>query len=99
MIKIKITQTVLEKNFTVEYKRKIYYVGYLNSDGQVLGLINRDNWDVYDEEGEELNIYIFKDTTEEEKKQIEKNGKLYSKLIQFCIKHFNDYKPDYKKDC
>lgn len=84
---------MLEKNFTVEYKGKTYYVGYLNSDGQVLGLVNRDNWEIYDEEGEELNVYIYQRTTKKEKKQIEKNAKLYCKLISFCIKHFNDFKP------
>lgn len=94
MIKIKLTQTVLEKNFTVEHKGKTYYVGYLNSDGQILGLSNRDTWEIYDEEGEELNAYIFKDTTKKEKKQIEKTAKLYYKLIDFCIKHFDDYKPE-----
>jgi len=80
----------------VEHKGKEYYVDYLNSDGPVLGLINRDYWEICDEEGEELNIYILSDTTEEEKKQIEENAKLYSKLIDFCIRHFNDYKPEPK---
>ena len=30
----------------------------------------------------------------EEKEQIKKNIKLANKLINFCIKHFNDYKPE-----
>ena len=91
-INIKLTQTVLEKNFTVKHKGKFYYVGYLNSDKPILGLINRDTWEIYDKEGEELNVYIFKDTTKEEKKQIEKNARLYYNLISFCIRHFEDYK-------
>ena len=90
------TQTVLEKNFTVEHKGRTYNVNFLDSDGQVLGLLNRDIWDIYDEEGEELNIYVFKDTTKKELKQIEKNLRLHYKLINFCTKHFNDYNPKNK---
>jgi len=56
-------------------------------------LTNRDTWEIYDEEGEELNVYIFNDTTKEEKEQIRKNRILANKLIDFCIRHFDDYKP------
>ena len=44
----------MEKNFTVKHKRKFYYVGYLNSDGPILGLINRATWEAIDEEWEEI---------------------------------------------
>ena len=94
MPKIKLTQTVLEKNFTVKHKERFYYVSYLNSDKPILGLINRDTWEICDEEGEELNTYILKDTTKEEKQQIKKNTKLANRLIGFCIRHFSDYKPE-----
>ncbi|MBI2656938.1 hypothetical protein HYX03_04315 [Candidatus Woesearchaeota archaeon] len=93
MPKIKLIQSVLERHFTVKHKGKFYYACYLNSDKPVLGLINRDTWEVYDEEGEELNIYIFKDIPKKELRQITKNGKLYSNLISFCIRHFDDYEP------
>ncbi len=68
---------------------------YLNSDGQILGLLNRYYWEVLDEGLEELNIYVFDDTTKKELKQIKKNVKLYNQLINFCIKHFEDYQADY----
>ena len=86
---------MLERHFTIKHKEGFYYASYLNSDKPILGLINRDTWEVYDEEGEELNVYIFNDTTKEEKKKIKKNVKLYNKLITFCIRHFNDYKPNH----
>jgi len=70
-----LTQSTLQKCFTVEHKCKIYYVDYLNSDGQILG-INRNCWEVIDEEWEEI-----------------EDNKLKLKLINFCIRHFNDYKP------
>ncbi len=95
---MKLTQTAVQKFFTVIHKGKTYYIDYINSDDAIL-LGNRDCWQVLDEELEELNIYIFKDTTKKEKEQIKKNSKLYLKLINFCIKHFNDYKPNYKEDC
>ncbi len=90
---MKLTQSTIQKYFTVEYKGKIYYVDYINSDNQIL-LGNRDYWEVLDEEIEELNIYVFKDTTKKELKQIDKNVKLTNKLVKFCIKHFEDYKPN-----
>ena len=65
MIKIKIIKNTLNRCFTVEYKGKEYYVGYLNSDGQILGLSNRDYWEVTDEEwykieDEKLKIKLIK---------------------------------------
>ncbi len=88
---MKLTQSTLQRNFTIKLKDKTYYVNYLNSDGQTIGLINRDNWEVRDEEGEEINTYVFKNTNEIE---INKNLKLVNKLINFCVKHFEDYQPE-----
>lgn len=94
---MKLTQTAVQKFFTVTNRGKTYYIDYINSDDVIL-LGNRDYWQVLDEELEELNIYVFKDTTKKEKEQIKKNSKLYLKLINFCIKHFDDYRPDVN-DC
>jgi len=65
----------------VEHKGKIYYVGFINSDDEIM-LGNRDYWEIMDEEWEEI-----------------EDDKLTAKLIKFCIRHFNDYNPNYKKDC
>ena len=93
MIKIKLIQTVLIKHFTVDYKGKTYYVEYANSEGIAGYLFNRDYWEILDEELEELCVCEFQNDTKEEKEQIKKNRKLANKLIKFCTKHFNDYKP------
>ena len=93
MIKIKLIQTVLIKHFTVEYKGKTYYVEYANSDGIPGYLFNRSDWEILDEELEELCVCEFQNDTKEEKEQTKNNIKLANKLITFCIKHFNDYKP------
>ena len=84
---------MLERHFTVKHKEGFYYVSYLNSDKPILGLINRNTWEILDEELEELCLCEFQNDTKEEKEQIEKNVKLYNNLISFCIRHFNDYKP------
>ena len=89
---MKLTQSTIQKYFTVEHKGKIYYVDYINSDDQIL-LGNRYYWEVLDEEQEELCICEFKNAAKKEKEQIKKNRRLYNKLIDFCIKHFDDYKP------
>lgn len=93
MAKIKALQSTLERNFTVEYKGKTYHVSYLNSDGQVLSLLNRDNWEVLDEYFEELPVCQLKDDAKKEKQNIKTNINLSKKLISFCINHFNDYNP------
>ena len=93
MPKIKLTQTVLERHFTVRHKERFYYVSCLNSDKPILGLIKRDTWEITDEEHEELNIYLLNDTPKRERKQIKNNIKFANKLITFCIRHFNDYEP------
>ena len=95
--KIKLIQTTIAKYFTVQYKDKTYYIDYVNSDGQTLLLSNRDYWEILDEELEELYLCEFQNDTKEEKEQIKKNIKLANKLINFSIRHFNDYKP--KLDC
>ena len=66
---------------------------YANSDGIAGYLFNRSDWEILDEELEELCVCEFQNDTKEEKEQIKKNRKLANKLISFCIKHFSDYKP------
>ena len=95
---MKLTQSVIQKTFTVTHKNKTYYIDYLNSDSQILGLSNRDYWQVLDEELEEVCIYQFQNAAKKEKEQINKNVKLTNRLINFCIKHFDDYQPNYKED-
>ncbi len=74
---MKILQNTLQRSFQINRKNKTYYVDYLNSDGQILGLSNRDYWEIIDEDWDEI-----------------EDNKLKSKLIRFCIRHFNDYKPN-----
>lgn len=95
---MRIIQFILERNFIVKHREKTYYVNYLNSDGQILGLLNRDCWKVMDGEQEEINIYEFQNTTKKEKDQVKRNIELVEKLIDFCIKHFNDFQPVYEED-
>ena len=92
---MELDQSTLQRTFTVKHNGKSYHVDYLNSDGQILGLLNRNYWEVSDEEGEEIDIYKFRSqgNTKKEKEQIKQNRKLVEKLINFCIKHFDNYKP------
>ncbi len=90
---MKLIQTVIQKTFCVKYKGKTYYIDYVNSDGQALALINRNNWEVYDEDRNELDIYTFYEDSKKRLKEIEKNLRLTDKLISFCISRFNKYDP------
>ena len=71
-----LSQTVIEKYFTVKHKGKTYYVDFINSDDAIM-IGNRDEWEVLDEELEYID-----------------DIKLIDKLINFCVKHFDDYEPD-----
>ena len=91
---MKLIQSTIQKTFIVEHKGKCYSVDFLDSDGHILGLLNRYTWEVRDEEFEELNIYEFSTDTQKEKEVVKKNRKLADKLIEFCIKHFDDFKAE-----
>jgi uncharacterized protein YutD len=95
---MKVVQFSLEKSFVVMHNGKEYFVNYLNSSEIVPSLLNRFHWEVFDENHEELNIFEFEDTANKEKEQIQKNRELRDYLVEFCIKHFNDYKPKFKDD-
>lgn len=91
---MKIEQITLSKTFRLKQGKKWYLVNYTNSDGQTPNLLNRDFWEVRDEDDEELDIYFLGKINKKEKEEIEKNRKLVVKLIKFCIQHFYDYKPN-----
>ncbi|MBE3140154.1 MAG: hypothetical protein IMZ53_06185 [Thermoplasmata archaeon] len=95
---MKVVQSSLERSFVVTHKGKEYFVNYLNSSDQIPNLVNRFHWEVFDENHEELNIFEFENMTNEEKEQIQKNRELRDQLVGFCIKHFNDYNPNFKED-
>ena len=90
---MKLKQSILNRTFIVNHKGKDYCVDYLNSDRQTLGLLNRDIWEVTDEDCESVNVYTFKGDSKKRIEEVKKNRILVRKLINFCIKHFEDYKP------
>ncbi|MEA2036041.1 MAG: hypothetical protein U9O94_00925 [Nanoarchaeota archaeon] len=71
---MKLTQSVIQKYFTVTHKGKTYYIDFINSDDAIL-LGNRDGWEVLNGELEPID-----------------DIKLTNKLVNFCVKHFDDYK-------
>jgi hypothetical protein len=93
-----IVQSSLERSFVVVHKGKEYYVNYLNSSEQISSLLNRFHWEIFNENQEMLNVFEFTDSTVKEKEQIQNNIELRDQLIEFCMKHFNDYKPNFKED-
>jgi hypothetical protein len=75
------------------HKGKRFYVNFTESDGQTLSLCNRNNWQVSEEteDGvEELSVYVFKESTPEERKLTEENGKLMAELIALCINNWDN---------
>jgi hypothetical protein len=81
MPKIKIEQNIISRDWFVSYKGKNYHVNLTYSDGQTLALLNRDYWEIQDENGEEV-CYALKDELPE---LSEKETK---EIIEFCTKNF-----------
>ena len=90
---MKINQTTIQKAFYIRIRKKTYYVNFVNSDGQTLDLINRNNWEIYDENNEELDLYTYDNINKKRAREIKVNWQLANKMIKFCIKQFNDYNP------
>lgn len=89
---MKIKGYFLEKQFEVKDKNKTYYISYLNSTSQNLSLLNREYWEIYEEDGDNFSDFKFI----KNKFILDKNKrKLKIKLIKHCIKNFNKYKPKY----
>ncbi|MDD5134566.1 MAG: hypothetical protein PHP01_04045 [Phycisphaerae bacterium] len=61
----------ISRDWTILHNGRTFYVNFTESDGQSLALLNRDNWEIYeetDESTEELDIYIFGDDTPQQKR-------------------------------
>ena len=90
---MRLTQSQLSRDWTIEHEGRTFYVNYTQSDGQTLALLNRDNWEVWEqtEDGtEELNIYGFSDDTAEQRKIVHENSELMKRLIRFCIANWDN---------
>ncbi|MFH1053847.1 MAG: hypothetical protein V1740_05525 [Candidatus Woesearchaeota archaeon] len=87
----------LKKSFVVKHKRKKYFVNYINSDYADPSLFNRDNWQILDEDGEELGIYFLKSDINKDNANRELREEIYNKLISFCVEKFNNYQPTVNK--
>lgn len=87
---MQIVGNAISRDWTVEDNGKTYHINYTNADFQTLALCNRNYFEVYDEESEELQTHLFSsdEKTEEKKQEILKNIELEEKLIEFCIKNF-----------
>jgi hypothetical protein len=92
-MKMEIEQNTISRDWTVVHEGRRFYVNLTESDGQTLALCNRDNWDILEETEtgtEELNCYIFSDSTPEQKREAEENAWRVDKLIAFCIRNWNN---------
>ena len=83
----------ISRDWTVIHKGRTFYVNYTEADCQTLALCNRNNWEVWEETDdgvEELNAYVFKDDTPEERANAEENSLLKERLIRFCIENWDN---------
>ena len=88
---MKIIGNSIQRDFIVESNGKIYNVNYLNADYQTSALLNRDFWEIRNEDGEEINGYFFESSSEEDKRKAENDANLFDKIVEFCVENFNCY--------
>ena len=92
----------ISRDWTILHEGRRFYVNYTESDGQTLGLLNRDNWEVLeetDDDTEELNVYVFKEDTPGQRERAEENARLKEKLVRFCIENWdNEFIQEIKKE-
>ena len=92
----------ISRDWTILHKGRKFQVNFTDSDSQTLALLDRDNWEIWeetDDETEELDVYIFKNSTPQQKKIAEENIRLAEELIKFCIKNWdNKFMQEIKKD-
>jgi len=98
---MRIEQNTISRDWTVVHEGRRFFVNFTESDGQTLALCNRDNWEIQEETEEsieELNVYVFSDSSPEEREQAEENAKITDKLIGFCIRNLdNDFMRELKE--
>ncbi len=92
----------ISRNWTILHEGRTFYVNYTESDGQTLALLNRDNWEVWeetDDDTEELNVYVFKEDTPGAREKAQENARLKEELIRFCIENWdNEFVQEIKKE-
>jgi hypothetical protein len=99
---MQIEQNTISRDWTVLHEGRRFYVNFTESDGQTLALCNRDNWQIQEETEEsieELNVYGLSTSSPEEREQAEENEKAIDKLIEFCIRNWdNDFMWELKEE-
>lgn len=68
-------------------------MNYTESDTHTLALMNRGNWEVLEERDDdtvEPNVYVFKNSTQKERKRVAKNARLEEQLVKFCIENWDN---------
>ena len=83
----------ISRDWTILHHGRKFYVNYTESDGHTLALMNRDNWEVVeetDDDTEELNVYVFKDSKPKERQIAAENALLKERLVKFCIENWDN---------
>ena len=70
-----------------------FKVLYINSDYADPILFNRDNWQILDEDGEELGLYFLKSDINKDNLNQGLLEEIHDKLISFCVENFDNYQP------
>ena len=93
VLKMQLETNQISRGWTILHSGRKFYVNLTESDGQTLALCNRDNWEVWEETDdgtEELNEFVFRDDTAEERAKAKENSLLKERLIRFCIENWDN---------
>ena len=78
---MEIIQNTITRNWSVEYKGKTYYVDLTYSDGQTLALLNRNYWEIIDENHEDVCHVLGGEKPKLSDEEV-------NEIIDFCMDNF-----------
>ena len=90
---MEVQQNSIARDWTVVHEGWRFHVNFMESDGQTLALLNRENWEIAEktEDGmEEFSVCAFNDSSPVERKQAEETARIIDELVAFCIENWEN---------
>lgn len=90
---MEIEQNTLSRDWIVKHDGRTFYVNFIESDGQTLALMNRDNWEITERTNDgdvELSGILFSSMTKEERQKAAQEAAMMKAIITYCIANWDN---------
>lgn len=90
MDEMEIEQNTISRDWIVVHDGRKFLVSFANSDAQMLGLCNRDNWKIREETEDDIEEFNAdaSDSSLEEQTKTQEDAEMMDRLIGFCLGHW-----------